>query len=599
MQRKNIIQGNLIGLIIGCAILIALAPDISVAQDRIYSFYSGNSETLIQSADAVISKIHPDMKKIISDKQQDEARESTGIRYVVAREVPMSWAPDETRVEDITIVGVGVTVNKPFPAGPGAEAQAMRQTYDLLTFLMNEDLQFNEVILDKHIPETGAPAGSYAFYRLKNRIQAVAANVSITINFDDTGFKLDRPDLKVLAEAILSGMTGTSAAAGKVEVFPHAGLSPSNKGLIPASDRLPARIVLSGAKAGDEVHFRLAADTPGELRVPGKAGKEVSAAADKTGQAVAQYYYVRLGQPLAKPLKASVTVSFAGQNIPAEVNVGLGLAFERLRAVPGQTYENDTHAFTLTVKSTFHPDLNLGVYLAKAEEAEVWSGVHMGIELYTEWLNRPADAAHDDYYKGTANIVSGGDQGVSFLVANQTPWYSPPGAKFFYPAVVMRSNGRHAYQVNGRGAVLSSDGTFIDFLDEKMVKNETLLFLSKEDPEAWYESLACSLNATTENQYLMLEAVKLVPVYGTIADKATMLSGLVCGLLNEKYEKSFMDLANWLGAQYLDNLMEPEVFDKLTKKQQNAVLAAKGITTGGADNFKRKKDVDALPSTSE
>lgn len=595
MQNKRNFQGNLIDWIIGCALLLALVPDISIAQERIYSFYSGNSETLLQSADEVIRKIHPDMKKVISNKQQDEARESTGIRYVVAREIPLYYAPGETSVEDITIVGVAVTVKKPFPAGPGAEAQALRQTYELFTFLMNDDLHFNEAILDKHIPEKDAPSGSYAFYRLKNRLQAVAANVSITINFDDTGFQVDRPDLKVLAEAILSGMQGASVAAGKVEIFPHAGLSPSNKGLIPASGRLPARIVLSGAKPGDEVRFRLAADTPGELRVPGKAGKDVSAAADKTGKAVAQYYYVTLGQPLEKPLKASVTVSFAGQSLPAEVNVGLGLAFERLRAVPGQTYENDTHAFTLTVRSTFHPGLNLGVYLAKAEEADVWSGGHMGIKLYTDWLNRPADAAHDDYYNGTANIVSGGDQGVSFLVANQTPWYSPPGAKFFYPAVVVRSDGRHTYQVNGRGAVLNSDGEFIDFLDEKMVKDETLLVLSKEDPEAWYESLACSLNATTDNQYLMLEAVKLVPVYGAIADKATMLSGLVCGLLNEEYEKSFMDLANWLGAQYLDNLMEPEVFDRLTRKQQNAVLSAKGITTGGTDNYKRNQDVDALP----
>jgi hypothetical protein len=208
-------------------------------------------------------------------------------------------------------------------------------------------------------------------------------------------------------------------------------------------------------------------------------------------------------------------------------------------------------------------------------------------------MNRPDGAVHDDAFRGTVSLVPGDEKQV-LLVAQNPPWYGAPGGKFFYPAVEMKSGGAHAYRLSARGAVLGGAGSFIDFLHETMVQGESLVVVSREDPEAWYQSLACSLNARTEAQYLMLEAVKLIPAYGAIADKATVVSGLVCGLLSGDTEKSLMDLASWLGAQYLDNLMEPAVFDKLSLVQQDAVLAAKTLTTGGTDNYKRKQDVDAL-----
>ena len=251
------------------------------------------------------------------------------------------------------------------------------------------------------------------------------------------------------------------------------------------------------------------------------------------------------------------------------------------------------HALGLTVKSQFYPQLNVPLYLTNAEQARVWGASRVGLKLITEWVNRPADAAHDDYYKGTLSVVAGGDN-KGILTANEQPWYSPPGAKFYYPAIVMRSEGKHAYRLYGRGAVLGNDGAFVEFLDEGMGKADTLLFLAKDDPESWYQSLACSLNAASADQYLMLEAIKLVPVYGAIADKATTVTGLVCGLMKGEYEKSLLDVASWVGAQYIDHLMDPKVFDKLSKKHQDAVLAAKAAVTGGTDNYKRKQDVDSL-----
>jgi hypothetical protein len=364
-------------------------------------------------------------------------------------------------------------------------------------------------------------------------------------------------------------------------------------GLVPASDRFPARIVYSGVRAGDEVRFALDAGSPGELRAPGTAGKAVVVRADGAGQAIAHYHYLPVGKPLTRPLKLRVSVTGGGATVAGEVNVGLGLAFDKLDAVQGQTYADGTHALSLTVKSGFHPSLVLSDYLTRAGLAKVWPDAVLGLRLYAEWMNRPDGAVHDDAFRGTVSLVPGDEKQV-LLVAQNPPWYGAPGGKFFYPAVEMKSGGAHAYRLSARGAVLGGAGSFIDFLHETMVQGESLVVVSREDPEAWYQSLACSLNARTEAQYLMLEAVKLIPAYGAIADKATVVSGLVCGLLSGDTEKSLMDLASWLGAQYLDNLMEPAVFDKLSLVQQDAVLAAKTLTTGGTDNYKRKQDVDAL-----
>jgi hypothetical protein len=291
-----------------------------------------------------------------------------------------------------------------------------------------------------------------------------------------------------------------------------------------------------------------------------------------------------------------VQVACGATTVTAEVVVGLGLAFDRLRAVQGQTHENDTHAFTLTVKSEFHPDLDLFTWLFNAEQADVWPDARVGMRLAASWVNAPAGAESDLAFTGTVFLAAGGDRQVVLTATDDRPWYGAPGGTDYYPAVILRSGGAHAYRVAATAAVLGRHGSFLDHVGERMTRASSLVVLSREDPEAWYQSLACSLNATNETQYLMLEAAKLVPVYGAIADKATTVSGLVCGLLKEEYEKSLMDLANWLGAQYLDNLTEPAVFDKLTLRQQDAVLAAKAVTTGGTDNYKRKQDVDGLRS---
>lgn len=580
-----------------CLWLSSIFPPCAVAEQKVYGYYGGSALALAEAADAWVRENYPELQRTTRPADVTDAWESVSLSYTVKRTMPdLMGAAGATRIEEIQILQVSATVHKPRDgAAAGAALRAAKESFD---FFLQDDSAHGESVQEQSLPEANAPLGSYAFYSVRTRLHAVAANVELMARLAEWSdpaialYDIPRPDRKAIVAAMLAGLSGGSVAAGRVEVYPSAKLSPSNVGLIPASERLPARIVFSGAQAGDEVRFALAGKAAGELRGAGSAGESVTVRADSAGQAIAYYHYQSPGFQLLKPQTVGVQVSCGGQTLPAEIKVGLGLAFDQLKAVQGQSYANDTHAFTLSVKSKFHPDLNVALYLASAEAARVWPNLHLGVKMLAAWVNRPDGAVADEAFLGTTNIVAG-DDGANFLVANQTPWYGPPGGKFFYPAVVMKSPGRHAYRINGRGAVLDNDGVFFGYIDEPMQCNDTLIILNRDDPESWYQSLACSLEASSDSQYLMLEAVKLVPVYGTIADQATTVGGLVCGVMQGDYEKSLLDLANWLGAEYLDNLMKPAVFNKLSPRQQDAVLVTKGIVTG-TDNLKRAQTTEGL-----
>ncbi len=596
-MKKNIIW-------VVMAVILAAWPIRAAVEERTYGHFPGTAQELLEAAETHLRQVHPGLKRAPSMSSVPIPGVSDFSVPVKQRRAEFMGGPVSDHIVDIRFARVQVRVfadraPQPVAGKPFRPSSAFR---DLENLFDSDSRQKNVKILEQRMPAKGEPHGSYSEYLSEQlmadtsvwrKMEVMAGNVRISVShLPGLEAKQFGPalDLQKTVEAILARLAVAPSAETKVEVFPHKGLSPSKEGLIPASEHLPAKIVLSGAAPGAQVTFTLPDASPGELSGAGQSGKRITAGADAAGRAEVFYRYLSSGTLLNKPLKVDIRVSCDGKTKEAVVVVGLGLVFDELKSIR-QNYEKNLYAFSLKVKSGFHPDLNVVSYLFNAGQAAVWGKNSVGFKLYTEWVNRPEGAVHDDYYTGAANIVAGEDKS-NFLVANQEPWYAPPQIKYRYPAVIMRSDGKHAYRINGRGAVLNKDGQMVAFLEEKMVRGESLLFLSKDDPESWYQSLACSLNATSEDQYLMLEAVKLVPVYGAIADNAATVSGLVCGVMKGEYEKSFKELAAWLGAQYLDKLMEPATFNKLTRRQQSAVLAAKGVTTG-TDNYKRKEDLDS------
>lgn len=220
----------------------------------------------------------------------------------------------------------------------------------------------------------------------------------------------------------------------------------------------------------------------------------------------------------------------------------------------------------------------------------------VGVELNSKWVNQPDGAPKDVSFSGTTHIASTTISNSSnVLVANHDPWQFYTDIS--YPACVLNSEGTHIYQITGKLCVLDGDAPKmpgIGYMNEEQFKPDAILPLSSEYPERWYKSVACALaSANTDNEWFVLEAVKLIPTYGMIADVSTTASSFLCGIMNGDYQKSIIDLASWVGGQYIDNLMEADVFNKLTKKSQDAVIAAKA-TYLGLDQSKKKGEVEQI-----
>jgi hypothetical protein len=98
--------------------------------------------------------------------------------------------------------------------------------------------------------------------------------------------------------------------------------------------------------------------------------------------------------------------------------------------------------------------------------------------------------------------------------------------------------------------------------------------VARDTPEHWLTSLACSLEAQDEVQYLMLETAKMLPG-GDVVDALTTATGLMCKFGHGEYESLMYDLGTIIGGKYLEHLNEPDVLKKLTPRQQEAAKLAK------------------------
>lgn len=340
---------------------------------------------------------------------------------------------------------------------------------------------------------------------------------------------------------------------------------------LPASTKLPAKLVAK-TKPGIAATFEIVSGKQAQLQAGTSKGTRLTVKADSNGVAEALFFYT--GANIKVPLAYEVRVSTPGRRETVTVNVGLGLAFDRILAVKGDVL--DTHAFTLGVKSRFYPKLNLGQYLYSAQEAGIWGDRQVGIKLRTTWVNAPEGATPDQAFVGTTKIVTT-PVGESVLVVGKNEAPGEPQyffGKHLYPAVVMKSDGKHAYQINGGIVLLDHNDAFSEFIQEGMLQGQALALVSRDTPEHWLTSMVCSLEAQDEVQYAMLETAKMLPG-GDVVDALTSATGLMCKFGKGEYESLFYDLGTIVGGKYLDHLNQPEILTKLTPKQQSAAKLAK------------------------
>jgi len=468
--------------------------------------------------------------------------------------------------------------------------------------------------VDSSIKKPTGPLTAYA-HLYKDLAHVRATDEYVYGHYGNVWFEVDAPyndgtvDVAAIGQSVLARFSGKPLTEAPAEVadkpeaappeagdsgleasaLPTAQAGPASRhAYLPASKQLPAK-VSAKARAGTAVTFAIVSGRDAILQAGGSKGQALTLKAGREGVAEVLFYYT--GENVASQLEYEVRVSTPGNRDSVTVHVGLGFAFERVQAVKAD--QRDTHAFTLSVRSRFYPKLSLGRYFAAAHDSGIWGRQRVGVYLKAQWVNAPEGAPPDEAFFGTARIAPT-PLGESVLTVGRNEAPGKPQyyqTSYMYPAVVMKSDGRHAYQINAGIALLDAQEAKIDYIEEGMLQEQALVIVARDSPEHWMTSLACSLEATSAEQYLMLETAKNLPVGGTAVGLLTSATGLMCKFGKAEYESLLYDLGTILGGKYLDHLMEPGVFRKLTPRQRTAARVARQ-SYDRLDDYKKGQERD-------
>jgi len=354
--------------------------------------------------------------------------------------------------------------------------------------------------------------------------------------------------------------------------------------LIPASEKFPAKIEYHN-QPEKPVEVILPADAQGELRYGDQKGKTLTIKTDKAGNFTCWFYYT--GNSEIKE-QQNYEVRFRQDNKTEKgyIRVGLGLEIDRFKEILGQEkkYVTSTpYPILIQLKSKFLPGVNMASYLDKAEGLNIWNGNTIGIYVECNWLNKPADAANDAAYKGTCSInVYNGN--TTILGANGSKDYEANG--IYYPAVRLNTEGQHLYSITCKPVIIkvadkhSNGDNYQECKNEKLGKNQNIVGLSSLYRDTWFnvfQDAACSLESTSEKQDITLNLVKMIPVYGDIANRITIGAGILCQFSKGNYGDAFLQLCDALGKEYIDHISSDKILPTLKPREQKLAKAAKNI----------------------
>lgn len=340
---------------------------------------------------------------------------------------------------------------------------------------------------------------------------------------------------------------------------------------LPATNKLPAKIIAE-TKPNTPVTFHIVkSPKDAYLFIGNQKGITLETKSDSKGIAEALFYYN--GSKVTQPKKYEIKVSTGEERDIATVHVGLGLAFDKIKAVQGAY--GDRHPFTLSLVSKHFPKLNLGLYFSSASR-KVWNGQTVGVRLRPQWVNKTSDLPMDKVFNGITKITpvmasSGGNNVLTVLSYDSGEETVYNITKYAYPAVKMMSEGIHNYRIRGELVLTDEEGRDLGNINETLIQSDALAVVSKENPEHFMVSLVCAFEAQSADQFLMLEILKKVPAYGEIIDEFLNVTGILCKFGKADYEGLFYDLTTYLGSKWIDHLSSDEVFPKLTPRQQKAV----------------------------
>ncbi|MDE3144947.1 MAG: hypothetical protein KGL19_12375 [Bacteroidota bacterium] len=356
--------------------------------------------------------------------------------------------------------------------------------------------------------------------------------------------------------------------------------------LIPASELLPAKIEYKGLPE-KTVEVILPDDALGELKYKDQKGKSLTIKPDNSGSFTCYFYFTGKAE-VTKRITYEVRFRQDGKTEKGYINVGLGLEVTRIKQVQGsfdQYAVNTPYPFVIQLKSTFYPDLELGLYLSNAEKEDCWNGNTLGLFADCEWLNRSADiTTNDEIYRGTCNIKTYGSFTDNVASANDSPYYHAGGT--VYPSIVLKTGGQHIYGIKLRPVIIKVADHFqkgkpyLECNNEPLLKASTIVGLSAVEPDTWFnvfQDMACSFDATSWQQSVSISLIKAIPVYGKFAERFLTGASIICKFTKGNYGDAFLELVDAMGKEYLDHLTSDEVLPLLNPREQQLAKLAKDV----------------------
>lgn len=379
----------------------------------------------------------------------------------------------------------------------------------------------------------------------------------------------------------------------------------TNNCLIPASELLPAKIQYKGL-AEKPVEVILPNDALGELRYKDQKGKTLTIKPDNNGSFTCYFYFTGKTE-VKNRITYEVRFRQDGKTEKGYINIGLGLEASRIKQVLGsfdQYSINTPYPFVIQLRSTFYPDLELGLYLLNAEKEDYWNGNTLGLFVDCEWLNKTADiTTNDDIYRGTCNIKTYGSFTDNIAFANDSPYYQAGGT--VYPSIVLKTEGQHIYSIKCKAVIvkaadhLQKGKPYLECNNEPLLKANTIVGLSAIVPDRWlnvFQDMACSFEATSWKQSAGISLIKAIPVYGKYTERFLTGASVLCKFTKGNYGDAFLELADAMGKEYLDHLTSDEVLPLLNPREQQLAKLAKDAKDVLEASVDAKKKTEAMIS---
>ncbi len=316
--------------------------------------------------------------------------------------------------------------------------------------------------------------------------------------------------------------------------------------------------------------------------------------------------YERQPQPLQRPLVARVSImEHIDEHTPkdampvsgfATLRIGLGIEVDHANLIPVSLKLGDgpNHVWRATVRSRFH-QLDVASYAAQfpACDPELPRPV-VNIQSMRQDSSSGADAPLLDGIGGPPDDVAPGGDGRISMGFHFELGLDPQGATYLkprtlgarqphryyggqvYPGVTHLREGHYskgyfaflrveepAHANNPNPARITYNQPSL----EPHVMRGTTYGFSLDDPERWYTSLLCALEARTVDQMFVLSALTLLPTAGDGLGLSLGVLGALCEGARGNYRESFARLRDAIGELAFQKLVKDGIIAQATQGQ--------------------------------